>query len=206
MSVLPTGRRRTAVAVAAAVGLTAGVAALVPANAAPPAQAGKPTQDVTVTNGPTNPVPVAATQSGPWEVGITGTPTVAIAGTPSVTVANANPLPVSGSVKVTNTDPIPVRAATAPASKSYGIPVQHLGAGATYTFTDARYAMDASLLTMWSRSLVKFDFSGPAPWSVVTDVPQVVPLAQPLTVGPAVTVTCLETTRGCDFQFWLTGS
>jgi hypothetical protein len=47
---------------------------------------------VVVTNGPANPVPVngnvAATQSGAWNVGITGTPTVGIAGTPTVNVGN----------------------------------------------------------------------------------------------------------------------
>lgn len=73
------------------VGVVVVVASSSIASAAPPAPGpgGPPPQNVVVTNGPDKPVPVSAAQSGAWNVGITGTPTVNVGNFPQ---AVATPL------------------------------------------------------------------------------------------------------------------
>lgn len=48
----------------------------------------RPAQPVVVTNDPSQAVPVAAAQEGPWDMRIVGTPTVSLEGTPEVKVTN----------------------------------------------------------------------------------------------------------------------
>jgi hypothetical protein len=77
---------RRLVAVLGTAALIWAVIALSPVGAKPEAD------DVRVTNGAEEPVPVTgtvgATQSGPWSVGIAGTTSVTFAGTPAVTVVD----------------------------------------------------------------------------------------------------------------------
>lgn len=61
------------------------------------------TQNVNVVNAPT----VNAQQSGLWNVGINGTPTVEVANFPATTNVGIDPL--SNTVKVDTTNPLPVR-------------------------------------------------------------------------------------------------
>jgi hypothetical protein len=72
-----------------------------PAGAGP--TPGPPQQDVTVVNGATNPVPVAAqgTTTVAGTVNIGNTPTVALAGTPSVTVSGTPTVALAGPTTVT---------------------------------------------------------------------------------------------------------
>lgn len=72
-------------------GVIVGVAVVVAsssiASAAPPEPSGPPAQNVVVANGPDKPVPVSAAQSGAWNVGLTGTPTVNVGNFPQAAVA-----------------------------------------------------------------------------------------------------------------------
>ena len=166
-----------------AAGVAAGVASvmlpLAPVGAAPPAQ------DTRIVNTAANPVPVTGT------VGITGT------------------VPVSGTVTIGGTSaPLAVVPSTPAAGHSYGIPLQSLTSGANYTFTDARYAMKASTITLWTRDLVGFSFpsaTGGEPLLILTDAPLAVPLPQPFQTDTSVTVTCMSAS-GCRFQFSLVGA
>jgi hypothetical protein len=126
----------------------------------------------------------------------------------AITNTAANPVPVTGTVDVgTVSGPISVVPAAPPvASRSYGIPIQSLTAGSSYEFTDARYAMKLSSVTVWSRELVEIAFSGPAPLVVTTDAPLAIPLTQPNQTAGSVKVTCLATSGSCRFQFWMLGS
>jgi hypothetical protein len=90
------------------------------------------------------------------------------------------------------------------ATSSFGIPIQSLTAGSDYTLIDARYAMKASSITVWAAHIVQFEFGGGM--TVVTDGPMSIPLAQPVTIGTTVKVTCRSTGPSCYFQFWLVGS
>lgn len=174
------GKKSLWVAAAVAAGAAAVVLPLAPVSAAPPSQ------NVTIANTAANAVPV------------TGTVNV---GSVSGTV------PVSGTVNVGSvTGPVPVVPSTPAASASYGIPVQSLTAGSNYTFIDARYAMKMTSVTLWTRDLVEFAFSGPAPLVVTTDAPLAIPLTQPNQTGNTVKVTCMATAGSCHFQFWMVGS
>jgi hypothetical protein len=173
------GKKSLWIAAAVAAGVASVVLPLAPVGAAPPAQ------DVNIVNPATKPVPV--------------TGTVNVAGT----------VPVSGTVTIDGTSaPLPVVPTTPAAGHTYGIPLQSLSPQATYTFIDARYAMKASTITLWTRDLVQFSFSsatGGEPLLLMTDAPLAVPLPQPFQTGTSVTVTCLSST-GCRFQFSLVGS
>ncbi len=173
------GKKSLWIAAAVAAGAASVVLPLAPVGAAPPAQ------DAKIINTAANPVPV--------------TGTVSVAGT----------VPVSGTVTIGGTTaPLPVVPSTPAAGHSYGIPIQSLSSGATYTFIDARYAMKTSTVTLWTRALVQFSFpsaTGGEPLLLVTDAPLAVPLPQPFQTGSSVTVTCMSA-GGCQFQFSMVGS
>jgi hypothetical protein len=173
------GKKSLWIGAVVAAGVASVVLPLAPVGAAPPAQ------DTRIINTAADPVPVTGT------VGITGT------------------VPVSGTVTIGGTSaPLAVVPSTPGAGHSYGIPLQSLTSGTTYTFIDARYSMKASTITLWTRDLVQFSFpsgTGGEPLLLMTDAPLAVPLPQPFQTGTSVAVTCMSTS-GCRFQFSLVGS